>query len=348
MGIQGGYSGPGVFLCALFLLSASCRCSALELDANLAASLTVDATPQSSRKMPANMFGIDFEEINHSGAGGLWAELVSNRGFEAGGLSTPSDIDPWDVIGNETYITLSTDLTSCFSRNEVALRMEVLCDNGKANTCPTGGVGIYNPGYWGMNIEKGKTYKVILHVRSLGSVNFSVSLRSSDGLQSLASAPLISDASGFSKWTKVELLLQSGGTNSNSRIQLTTTKKGVYWFDQVSVMPLETYKGHGFRKELGSMLENLEPRFIRFPGGDYVKGGRLRNAFRWRETIGPWEERSGHFNDIWDYWTDDGLGFFEFLQLAEDLGASPVWVVNNGISKSDQVDTASILPFVKA
>lgn len=71
--------------------------------------------------------------------------------------------------------------------------------------------------------------------------------------------------------------------------------------------------GHGFRKDLASMLANLKPQFLKFPGGNYAIGNYLRNAFRWSETVGPWGERPGHFNDAWGYWTDDGLGFFEFL-----------------------------------
>ncbi|ONM26285.1 Alpha-L-arabinofuranosidase 1 [Zea mays] len=112
-------------------------------------------------------------------------------------------------------------------------------------------------------------------------------------------------------------------------------------------MPMDTYMGHGFRKDLASMLANLEPQFLKFPGGNYAMGNYLRNAFRWSETVGPWEERPGHFNDAWGYWTDDGLGFFEFLQLAEDLGASPVWVVNDGASLNEEVSTKTIASLVK-
>jgi len=113
--------------------------------------------------------------------------------------------------------------------------------------------------------------------------------------------------------------LVAEGTNRTSRLQITTKKKGVVWFDQVSLMPADTYKGHGFRDELVSMLLDLKPQFLRFPGGCFVQGGWLRNAFRWRESIGPWEERPGHFGDCWNYWTDDGLGYFEFLQVPDSL-----------------------------
>lgn len=329
----------------LLLLSFICRCSAVGLDTTLTARLSVNASV--GRVIPETLFGIFFEEINHAGAGGIWGELVNNRGFEAGGPNTPSNIAPWSIIGDGSSLIVSTDRSSCFERNKVALRMDVLCDSKGNNICPDGGVGIYNPGFWGMNIQKGKTYKVVLYVRSLGSINISVSLTDSNGLQTLATAKIIASASDVLNWTKAEVLLEAKGTNQNSRLQLTSSQKGVIWFDQVSAMPLDTFKGHGFRTELVEMLADIKPRFIRFPGGCFVEGEWLRNAFRWKETIGPWEERPGHFGDVWMYWTDDGLGHFEFLQLAEDLGASPIWVFNNGISHQDQVDTSTISPFVQ-
>ncbi|KAL5215448.1 hypothetical protein ABZP36_006849 [Zizania latifolia] len=325
----------------LLLLSLGCKCLASGLNATEMAVLKVDASPQLARKIPETLFGIFFEEINHAGAGGLWAELVSNGGFESGGPHTPSNIDPWSIIGGESSISVATDRSSCFSQNIIALRMEVLCGD-----CPAGGVGIYNPGFWGMNIEDGKNYSFVMYAKSLENTNLTVSLTSSDGLQNLASASI--QVAGTSNWTKLEQKLVANGTNRTSRLQITTNKKGVVWFDQISLMPSDTYKGHGFRKELISMLLDLKPRFMRFPGGCFVEGHWLRNAFRWRESVGPWEERPGHFGDVWGYWTDDGLGYYEFLQLCEDLDAAPIWVFNNGVSHNEEVDTTAIAPFVKA
>ncbi|KAG5043182.1 hypothetical protein JHK87_007097 [Glycine soja] len=111
--------------------------------------LVVDAS-KSGRQIPDTLFGIFFEEINHAGAGGLWAELVNNRGFEAGGTQVPSNIAPWTIVGQESAILLQTELSSCFERNKVALRMDVLCDN-----CPSDGVGVSNPGFWGMEALDG-------------------------------------------------------------------------------------------------------------------------------------------------------------------------------------------------
>ncbi|RDX83258.1 Alpha-L-arabinofuranosidase 1, partial [Mucuna pruriens] len=323
------------------------ECSATKKHADLSTTIIVNASDASVRPIPETLFGIFFEEINHAGAGGLWAELVNNRGFEAGGPNTPSNIDPWSIIGNESLINVETDRTSCFDRNKVALRLEVLCDSEGDNICPADGVGVYNPGFWGMNIEQGKKYKVVFYVRSTDSLNLTVLLTGSNGVGNLASSVITVSALDFSNWAKVETLLVAKATNHNSRLQFTTTTKGVIWLDQVSAMPLDTYKGHGFRSDLVEMLAALKPRFIRFPGGCFVEGEWLRNAFRWKATVGPWEERPGHFGDVWMYWTDDGLGYFEFLQLAEDLGALPIWVFNNGVSHNDQVDTSSVLPFVQ-
>ncbi|KAK4795654.1 hypothetical protein SAY86_027980 [Trapa natans] len=334
-----------LYICIVFCSVSQCFTNQVKADQT--AQIIVNASNAVGRSIPETLFGIFFEEINHAGAGGLWAELVSNRGFEAGGPHAPSNIDPWSNIGDEVYVNISTERSSCFARNIVALRMDVLCNSSGPNICPDGGVGVYNPGFWGMNIKKGKTYKVIFYVKSSGSLNLSVSLTGSSGVPILATANVIASASDVSNWTKMEVLLEAEDTNHNSRIQLTTTLKGVIWLDQVSVMPLDTYKGHGFRTDLFEMLTELKPRFLRFPGGCFVEGEWLRNAFRWKETVGPWEERPGHFGDVWMYWTDDGLGYFEFLQLAEDLGAAPIWVINNGISHNDEVNTSSILPFVQ-
>jgi alpha-N-arabinofuranosidase len=252
-------ASPRTVLCLFFLFCLGCKCLASEFEATQTATLKVDASPQLARKIPDTLFGIFFEEINHAGAGGIWAELVSNRGFEAGGPHTPSNIDPWSIIGDDSSIFVATDRTSCFSRNIVALRMEVLCDD-----CPAGGVGIYNPGFWGMNIEDGKTYNLVMYVKSPETTDLTVSLTSADGSQNLASATVT--VSGTSNWTKLEQKLVAKGTNRTSRLQITTNKKGVVWFDQVSLMPEDTYKGHGFRTELISMLLDLKPRFLRFPG----------------------------------------------------------------------------------
>ncbi|KAG4915759.1 hypothetical protein JHK87_053316 [Glycine soja] len=306
--------------------------------------LIVDAKG-SVRKIPDTFFGAFFEEINHAGAGGLWAELVRNRGFEAGGPNVPSNIFPWSIIGDDSTILVSTDRTSCFERNKVALRMNILCN--ESNPCPAGGVGISNPGFWGMNIEKGQKYKVVFYVKARGRLDLDVSFVGSVSGAKLASQNFRAPGHNISMWTRMETILEANDTNRNASLQITTSNRGVVWLDQVSAMPLDTFKGHGYRKDLFQMVADLKPNFFRFPGGCYVEGNYLRNAFRWKDTVGPWEERPGHFNDVWNYWTDDGFGFFEGLQFAEDVGALPTWVFNNGLSLNDEVNTSAIAPFIQ-
>ncbi|KAK6120424.1 hypothetical protein DH2020_045838 [Rehmannia glutinosa] len=280
-----------ILLLFYIVLSAFYQSSATGIEANQTVALFINASEASAKKDTETLFGIFFEEINHAGAGGLRGESLSAIEVLKQGPNTPSNIDPWSVIGNESSLVVSTERSGyVFDRNKIAL------PDGEYRT--------------------GKTYKLVLYARSLGQIDVSVSLTGSTGL-TLATANIL--ASDASNWTKFEVTLQAKGTDAKSRLQLTTTKKGVIWFDQVSLMPTDTYKGHGFRKDLFEMMKNLRPGFIRFPGGCFVEGEWLRNAFRWKETIGPWEERPGHFGDVWHYWTDDGLGHLEFLQLAEDL-----------------------------
>ncbi|KAL8154208.1 hypothetical protein V2J09_011968 [Rumex salicifolius] len=286
-----------------------------------AASISIDVSSSTSRRIPDTLFGIFFEEINHAGVGGLWGELVMNRGFEAGGEHSPSEINPWEIIGDDDSISVKTELSSSFTSNKVALRMD--------------------------NIEEGKKYKVTLYAKSMGPLDLSVSFTGSDTKQVLDTTNFLAEESEAKEWTKMEAKLVAKATSRNASLQITTNTKGTIWLDQVSAMPDDTYMGHGFRKDLMQMLLDLKPRFLRFPGGCFVEGALLNNAFRWKETVGPWEERPGHYGDVWDYWTDDGLGYLEFLQLAEDLGATPVWVINAGIAHNEQVNTSLVDPFVQ-
>ncbi|XP_073222179.1 alpha-L-arabinofuranosidase 1-like isoform X2 [Cicer arietinum] len=326
----------------LYLIIVSCIAFQCNADHNHTSTLVIDASDGSGRPIPNTLFGIFFEEINHAGTGGLWAELVNNRGFEAGGTKVPSNIDPWTIVGTESSIVVQTELNSCFERNKVALRIDVLCDY-----CSSDGVGISNPGFWGMNIVEGRKYKVVLFVRSIGPLNMKVSFRKAAGGQILASSNIKGSALEVSKWKRMETTLVAHASSSNSVLTLTTTQKGKIWLDQISAMPLDTFKGHGFRSDLVDMIVQLKPAFLRFPGGCFIEGHRLKNAFRWKDSVGPWEQRPGHFGDVWNYWTDNGFGYFEGLQLAEDIGARPVWVFNNGISHTDEVDTRVIAPFVQ-
>ncbi|CAI5938165.1 unnamed protein product [Closterium sp. NIES-65] len=303
------------------------------------------------------------------------------------------------------------------------------------------GVGVLNPGYWGMSIEQSHTYNIILHARATAPLSLRLSFLCSPALppsRRLSSVPSVgsahisnptpchtmpspyhietpffslphipsfpmraqysclvihncpllipsfSDAASLNQsmaatWHRYEATVAATGTCHNASLAITTGSmtRGTLWLDQISAMPAETFKAHsmqgdvagmlealcpglmrfpggcyvegshGMRMDIATMLQGLSPGFMRFPGGCYVEGVRLANAFRWRSTIGPWELRPGHFNDRWGYWSDDGLGFFEYLQFAEDLGATPIWVFNSGNSHTDSVFTGALAPFIQ-
>jgi alpha-N-arabinofuranosidase len=115
-------------------------------------------------------------------------------------------------------------------------------------------------------------------------------------------------------------------------------------FDSVSLYPaanvakaaaLGLLNPWPFREDLLGLLRDLRPAFIRLPGGCYVEGDWMRNAFRWKPSVGANEARPGHYNGVWGYWSTDGMGIFELMQLAQELSAEAVWVVNNGVAHGD-------------
>ncbi|KAJ0102007.1 hypothetical protein Patl1_05241 [Pistacia atlantica] len=162
---------PNKVYCIVILLFFFCGAASVS-NRNQKAKLVVNASEGSP--IPQTFFEIFFEEINHAGAGGLWAELVFNEvfisGFEAVRQIKSLNIHPLSLIEDESSIIVSTYQTSCFKWNKIALRMEVHCDS---DTCPVGGAGVYNPGFWGMDIKQGKIYKIVFYLRSLSSVNIS-------------------------------------------------------------------------------------------------------------------------------------------------------------------------------
>jgi alpha-L-arabinofuranosidase len=136
-------------------------------------------------------------------------------------------------------------------------------------------------------------------------------------------------------WKRYSASSESPNAEPKARLALVATAPGTIWLDTVSMFPAKTWKGrsNGMRQDLAQMLADLKPAFMRFPGGCYVEGGDyLRNAFRWKTTVQDIAQRPGHLNDTWAYYSTDGLGFHEYLQLAEDLGAEPLFTVNVGMA----------------
>lgn len=265
-------------------------------------------------------YGIFFEEINQAGEGGLYAELIRNRSFEENATS-PSY---WSVVG-KADVTLDRSLP-LNPNNPTAVKVVM---NGQR-------AGIRNEGFWGINIVRGNVYHLTLWARTdeagYGGT-ISAELRNSYGT-SIGKASI----QGLTtEWQKYTFDIKATNNAADGTFALVGSMAGTVYYDVVSVFP-PTYKGreNGCRIDLAEKLEALHPAFMRFPGGCFVEGNWTpdhpqSNHFEWKKTIGPIEERPGHYNNNWFYPVSDGLGMMEFLLLCEDLGAEPLYVVNMGM-----------------
>jgi alpha-L-arabinofuranosidase len=260
------------------------------------------------------LYGIFFEEINHAGDGGLYAELVRNRSFED--ADTP---DAWTLLGDGAKMAIDT-ANPLNPRNLRSLRWEI-----------AGSASLVNEGYWGIAVQRGKRYRFTMYARCDGQFRgaLTVSLQSADG-QVYAQRTL----RGFGKdWKPFTSTLTANGTDPKARLVLTANGDGALWLDMVSLIPVDTFKRrpNGLRADLAQMLAALKPSFVRFPGGCFVEGDRMQNALRWRDTLGDVAERPARWC-VWNYTSTQGLGLHEYLLMCKDLGAEPMLVVNCGMA----------------
>lgn len=279
-------------------------------------------------------YGIFFEEINHAGDGGLYAELIQNRSFEDN-TSTPT---AWNAVGSAEMTLVSEGLMN-EAQNE-ALKVSF----------KTKGDGISNSGFWGINIQEGTVYDFSAWVKNPGHWDgkLTIQLCSQDNTE-IGKAEVSIDAAA-SQWTRITASITATGTDTAGKISITGSKAGTLVFDVVSLFP-PTYKNrpNGCRIDLAEKLEAIHPAFMRFPGGCYVEGQQhngKKNRFEWKKTVGPIHCRPGHMNVNWNYNVSDGLGFHEMLQLAEDIGAEPLFVVNIGLGHGWMVPYTEIGEYI--
>jgi alpha-L-arabinofuranosidase len=277
------------------------------------AHIEIDADAQGVPISPV-LYGIFFEEINHAGDGGLYAELVRNRSFED--ADTPQ---AWTLLGDGAKMVIDT-ANPLNPRNLRSLRWEI-----------AGSASLVNEGYWGIAVRRGKRYRFTMYARCDGQFRgaLTVSLQSASG-QVYAQRTL----RGFGKdWKPFSATLTANGTDPKARLVLTANGDGALWLDMVSLMPVDTFKRrpNGLRADLAQMLVALKPSFVRFPGGCFVEGDRMQNALRWRDTLGDVAERPARWC-VWNYTSTQGLGLHEYLLMCKDLGAEPMLVVNCGMA----------------
>lgn len=307
----------------------------LMFSAKSSAQVTMDIDAQQRGPMVSDyQYGLFFEEINHAGEGGLYAELVNNRSFE-----NSDEPEHWKKVGGGVTMNVTTkDLLN--SAQHHALDVKV---GGASKMFPQG---IANEGYWGMSFKKDSTYTLTFFVKSLdgkAARNITARLVSADG-KTLCGEVKVLGKLNKNGWTKLSAKIKATATTPTGQLQLLASADGEMLIDVVSLFPY-TWKNrpNGLRPDLAQLLADTHPRFLRFPGGCYVEGIKtFNNAFQWKKSIGPIEQRPGHKDANWGYYSSDGLGFDEYLQLCNDMGAQPLFVVNVGLGHGFTIPLADV------
>jgi alpha-N-arabinofuranosidase len=285
--------------------------------------LKIDAGKVTGEVSP-RLYGLMTEEINFSYEGGLYAELIRNRTFK----SNPRHPDFWNAVGEAT-MTIDTNqpLNS-------ALNLSLKLDASQASEAAP--VGIANGGYWGIPVRPNTTYHASFYARAQNfSGPLNLSIESADGQTVFASAK-VSKISGDWKKYEVTLKTKKVASSKENRFVIKTSKPGIVWFQNVSLFP-PTYhnRPNGSRPDIMELMAGMRPKFLRFPGGNYVEGNTIPERFNWKETIGDVAQRPGH-RSPWGYWSTDGFGLLEFLGWCEDLKMEPVLAVYAGYSLRQQ------------
>ncbi|MEI7901949.1 MAG: alpha-L-arabinofuranosidase C-terminal domain-containing protein [bacterium] len=283
-------------------------------------------------KVSPTLWGVFFEDINLSADGGLYAELVRNRSFE-----DADKPDNWSVkAGFAAKAEIAVD-----SENPVSAKNP---RSLKVTVTGAGGAGVVNDGYFGMSLVQSDTYVLSLYARAAASFGgpLTVSLEGSNG--TVYAKAFINGLTP--EWKKHTASLKANATDPQARLVISAGSPSTFWLDVVSLFPAKTWKGHGFRPDLFEMLLALKPAFVRFPGGCWVEGDTMKEAYRWKQTLGDIAERRTQ-NNIWGYKATHGIGYHEYLQLCEDLGAEPMFCINVGMSHRENVPMAQMQEYVQ-
>jgi alpha-L-arabinofuranosidase len=301
------------------------------------ATLTINAT-RPGKPISPDLFGVFFEDINSAVDGGLYAELVQNRSFEYQATGHPS----WNALTSWTFTqrdggrgwqAIDTD-RPIHANNPRHLVLHV--------DAPGAGVGVTNAGYDGIPVQAGKQYDLSLFARQLYSGrrwgrDVSVDARPMPIAARLESSngDVLGEASfevAGRDWRRYTATLAAQKSDDEARLVVLLRARGGLALDVISLFPQDTFRGrkNGLRADLAQAIADLQPKFVRFPGGCLVHGRGLDNMYRWKDTIGPIETRREQPN-IWGYYQSVGLGYFEYFQFCEDIGAKPVPIVPAGV-----------------
>jgi alpha-L-arabinofuranosidase len=312
----------------------------------LAASMGANAqkamsAPAGGKAISDELIGIFFEDISSSADGGLYAELTQNGSFEY----SPVERDGWGAGTAWKQIRPGHSLG----------RMEVRMDQPIHPNNPTymrlhvervkeyydykgwKGYGLENQGFDGIPVKAGAKYDFSAFLRNVKGEAKVVRIVLTAPQPGWGSDPKMLAEATFtasdSNWKKYAVTLSPKEDCDSAQLQILVLTTGDVDIDMVSLMPQDTYKGHGLRKDLAQALADLQPKFMRFPGGCVVHGGGdgFWNTYRWKTTVGPKEQRRG-LKNTWGYHQSMGLGYFEYFQFCEDLNMQPVPILPCGVS----------------
>ena len=290
--------------------------------APLEATLTIE--PNKQHRISDKLMGIFFEDISRAADGGLCAELLQNGDFEYNGEDHQHQ---WKA-------------TTAWQGN-----VNVATDNGVSQNNPhyaiVGDTPIYNIGWDGIAAKRGMVYEVSFQARCLDGKKkqLTVALVNKEGLP-MAQAKMKVEGDQWAEY-QAQLCITDkykGEVDTDKDIRFAIFPKGEekVGVDLVSLKPQDTYKGHGLRKDLAEAIADLKPRFVRFPGGCMLHGQGLDNIYHWKESVGPQKDRKPAYN-IWGYHQSRQLGFYEYFQWCEDMGAEPLPVLAAGVPCQNSV-----------
>ncbi|MBD0279202.1 MAG: alpha-L-arabinofuranosidase, partial [Flavisolibacter sp.] len=289
------------------------------------------------------MWGVFFEDINFGADGGIYAELVKNRSFE---FTRP--MMGWRILGKPQTEGdfLVQNRQQANTVNPRFLRVTV-------HDAAKGTIGLSNEGFRGMGIKNGVRYDYsMLYRLPAANIKLHIELVDSTG-KNLGGTIITPAVTSGENWQKATASFNATATEPKARMNIWLEGNGSIDLDMISLFPSDTWKNRpgGMRADMVQLLADMKPGFIRFPGGCIVEGFDLSQRYRWKNTIGPVEERQMVINR-WnfefahrpapDYFQTFGLGFFEYFQLAEDIGAEPLPILNCGMAC--QFNTAELVP----
>ena len=323
--------------------------------------IRIDLAQKGSVVSP-NLYGIFFEEINHAGDGGLYAELVQNRGFEEhvlpsgmtykdGKAYAPDAMNyehrnnrnwniPWNLEEKKMTGWRVTGEKATVTGEVVEVKVPLHTNTPHAmqftiKKVQKGGKAVLtNTGYWGIGLKQGEKYDLRFYVKS-ASYKGSITVRLVDGTTGKSLGSTFFAARQLKEWTELTATLTANDTAAKGELALEFDKPGTVLIDYVSLFPQATFKGrkNGQRADVAQMLVDLHPKFMRWPGGCIVEGATYENRVKWKETLGDPMTRRGEW-DLWGYRATWGMGYHEFLQFCEDLGMDAMFVNNAGMSCS--------------